>query len=186
MIFSKNAARFPEHALDPAETYSCGAVSARGNFARLADLPSRGLNSLVNRMVWEKFPRCGRQSNPSDAGGAASQARDRPQKTSQQLRLFRHDGVADGDAAAGGHFGIDTAIAVAEAALQRLRDSQIALGSVGGDVDGGPAGKPLDHLEPGVTDCDPAGNQVAFVPRRPALDLTVGAEAERPSALPSH
>jgi len=48
----------------------------RGNFASLADLLSRGLNSLVNRIVWEKFPCCGRQSNPSDAGGAASQARD--------------------------------------------------------------------------------------------------------------
>jgi len=48
----------------------------RGNFASLADLLSRGLNSLVNRIVWKKFPCCGRQSNPSDAGGAASQARD--------------------------------------------------------------------------------------------------------------
>src|SRR5258706_12232529 len=81
------------------------------------------------------------------------------QKTSQQLRLFRHDGVGDGDAAPGGHFGIDSAIAVAEAALQRLRDSQIALGSVGVDVDGGAADNPLDHLEPGVTDRDRASSK---------------------------
>ena len=42
----------------------------------------------------------------------------------QQLRLLRRDRIADADAAAGDHLGIDPAIAVAEPALQRRAGSQ--------------------------------------------------------------
>src|SRR5436190_22685626 len=94
----------------------------------------------------------------------------------QQFRRFRQDRIADRDAAAGDYFGIDPAIAVAEPALQRLRDGEIALCGVGIDVDGGAADNALDHLEPDIADRERVVEQVEFMPGRPALDIEVGAK----------
>src|SRR5712675_363635 len=113
----------------------------RGNFASLADLLSRGLNSLVNRIVWKKFPCCGRQSNPSDAGGAASQARDscrldRNQLTRGQpievsrtgcILLIRYCGFC---ASSRGHSYGGAPSAQGSRALDRGRDAISAVGRV--------------------------------------------------------
>src|SRR5438552_11282629 len=96
----------------------------------------------------------------------------------QQLRLLHHDRVADRNAAAGGYLGVDPAIAMAEPALQRLRDRQVALPGIGIDVDGGAADDSLDHLEPGVADGERAVEQLEFMPGWPTLDIEVGAEAQ--------
>src|SRR6266540_4086280 len=57
----------------------------------------------------------------------------------QQLRLLRRDRIAGTDRAALDHLGVDPTIAVAEPALQRLRDGKVTLGRIRIDVDGGAA-----------------------------------------------
>src|SRR5438445_9278468 len=53
-----------------------------------------------------------------------------PRTKSQQLRLFRRNNILGADGAALDHFGIDPAVAVAEPALQRLRNGEVALGRI--------------------------------------------------------
>ena len=59
---------------------------------------------------------------------AAAMTWDRPREVElQQLRLLRRDRIVGADRAALDHLGIDPAIGVAEPALQRLRDGEVAL-----------------------------------------------------------
>ncbi len=64
------------------------------------------------------------------------------------LRRFDDDRIADADVAAFDHLGIDPAIGVAETALQRLRDLEIARGGFRIDVDGGAAHDAFHHFQP--------------------------------------
>src|SRR5262245_17403272 len=68
---------------------------------------------------------------------------------------------------------------MAEPALQRLRDGEVALGGIRIDIDGGTADDALDHLQPGCADYEGAVDEVEFGPGRPALDIEIGAEAQR-------
>src|SRR5450631_1737125 len=97
---------------------------------------------------------------------------------SQEPGLFRRDGIADGNDAAGDHLGIDSAITMAEAALQRLWNVEIAGRTFGIDIDGGAALDPLDHLQPRVADGKGLTEQFELVPGRPAADVEVSAEPQ--------
>jgi len=95
-------------------------------------------------------------------------------KTSQQFRLLHRDRISDGDLAATHHLSIDAAVGMAQTALQRLRDGEVACGGLGVDIDGGAAGDPFYDLQPGITDRQRLAEQFQFVPGRPALDIEVG------------
>src|SRR6266542_6401204 len=82
----------------------------------------------------------------------------------QQLRLFRRDRIVGTDRAAGDHLGIDPAVAVAEPALQRLRNGEVALGRIRIDIDGGAADDALHHLQPHVANGERSVEQIEFVP----------------------
>src|SRR3981081_939419 len=66
---------------------------------------------------------------------------------SQQPRLLRRNRIASTDRAARDHLGIDAAIAVAEPALQCLRDGEVALGRIRVAIDGGAADDAFHHLQ---------------------------------------
>ena len=70
--------------------------------------------------------------------------------------------------------------------MQRLRDREVARAGVGIDIDGGAADDALDHLEPDVADGERPVEQVELVPGRPALDIEVGAEAQRMDGVVDH
>src|SRR5712675_2079401 len=97
----------------------------------------------------------------------------------RQLRLFDRNRVANADAAAGDHLGIDPAIAMAEPALQRGRDVEVAHGALWIDVDGGAADDPLDDPEPRIADGKRLAEQFELAPGRPAADIEVGAKPQR-------
>ena len=85
-----------------------------------------------------------------------------------QQWLLQRDRIADRNRAARDHLGIDAAFVVAEPPHQRLRDSEVARGGVGIDVDGRAAGDPLHHFQPRGADGEGLVEQVEFVPGRPA------------------
>src|SRR5947209_18514674 len=96
----------------------------------------------------------------------------------QQLRLFRRDRIAGADGAARDHLGIDPAVGMAEPALQRLRDGEVALRRIRIDIDGGAADDALHDLQPDIANGERSVEQIEFVPGRPALNIKVGAEAQ--------
>ena len=57
---------------------------------------------------------------------------------------------------------------------------------IGIDIDGGAADDALDHLEPVVADRERPVEQVELMPGRPALDIEVGAEAQRMDGVADH
>src|SRR5690349_8681491 len=64
------------------------------------------------------------------ARGTTAEIVEPPRTKSQQLRLLRRDRVVDADRAAGDHLGVDAAVCMAEPALQRRRDGEVALRGV--------------------------------------------------------
>src|SRR5262249_23629671 len=107
-------------------------------------------------------------------------------KDLQQFQLLRRDRIAGTHAAALDHLGIDPAVGMAEPALQRLRDGEVARGRIRIDIDGSAADDALYNLQPDVADRKRPVEQVEFVPRRPALDIEIGAEAQRMNRRADH
>src|SRR5258705_3812470 len=67
---------------------------------------------------------------------------------------------------------------MAEPARQRLRNREIARGSVGIDVHRRAAGDPLHRLEPDLADRERLVDEIELMPGWPTLDIKVGAEAQ--------
>src|SRR5206468_3798117 len=80
----------------------------------------------------------------------------------QQFRLLRRDRIAGANRAARDHLGIDPAIAVAQPALQRLRDGEVALRRIRIDIDGGAADDALHDPQPDIADCQRVVDEVEF------------------------
>src|SRR5579863_9906169 len=96
----------------------------------------------------------------------------------QQPWLFRFDLIADFDRAAGYDLGVHAALVMAEPALQRVRDVEVAYRAFGIDIDRRAADDGLDHLQPDVSNRERPVEQLEFVPCRPARDVQIGAEAQ--------
>src|SRR5215467_12991997 len=88
--------------------------------------------------------------------------------------------ASDRDLARFDDLAIDAAIAMPEAAHQRLRDGKVARASVGIDIGGRTTHDPLHDFQPrALADGDLLPEQVELVPGRPALHIDVAAETQR-------
>src|SRR5947209_9513080 len=99
--------------------------------------------------------------------------------TLQERGLFVCHRIARCHLTAPDHLGIDAALAMTEAALQRGRDIEVARGGVGVDVDGGAAADALDDPEAGTADRERLAEQIELAPGRPAAHIEIGAETQR-------
>src|SRR5262249_18547848 len=88
----------------------------------------------------------------------------RDDDASRERRVFHRNLVAHCNLAAGNHLGIDAAFVVAELAHQRLRNLEVARGSVRIDIGGGATGNPLDHLQSRLADGESLTDKVGLVP----------------------
>src|ERR1041385_2438203 len=78
------------------------------------------------------------------------------------------------------HLGVNAAIGMAEIPHQRIGDLEIADAGVRIDIGGGATHDAFDDLEPrALPDRNLAAEKIKLGPRRPALDIHVGAEAQR-------